>query len=300
MIKVRDVTKYFGSVKALDGLNLSIGENEIYGFVGDLGSGKTTAMKILCGLLLPTEGSCKIEGIDVSRYPQKIKPMVGYVPDFMGVYENLKIREYMNFFALSHGLSGTGKEEKIYEVLENLGLTEYADCFVEDLTRNMKKRLCIARALVHEPKILLLDEPFSGLSMSHRMEFGEFLKQLNSLGYTIVITAYTLSEVSGLCSSVAAFEEGKAVMSGSVLEIEKRIHESNPIIMKMETGQEAAIRILKEDEKVSNLIISEDNEIIIRFDGNSKEEGELLKKVILGGGLVTSFSRKVYDMSSML
>lgn len=300
MIEFENITKFYGSHKALDSLNFSIEENEIFGLVGGVGSGKTTAMKILSGLLPPTSGSCRIHGLETTEKSHLIKPMIGYVPDFIGVYENLKIHEYMSFFAAAYGLTGNKKEEKSLEILEILGLENSLEKFVEELSLTKKKKLCIARALIHDPQILLLDEPFLGLTLHKRAELIEILKQLNSLGITIVITTHSLREARNLCSGVAVFEEGRLVVSGCMSEIEKRIQEGNPIVMKVKERQELAIQILKEDERVKNLIISEEDEMIVQFTGKPAEEAELLRKIVMAGVLVSSFSRKGYEMESML
>lgn len=300
MIRFENITKNYGVVPVLKGLNLNVEENEIFGFIGATGTGKTTAMKILCGILSPTSGTCKVEGVDVTKHPKKIKPLIGYIPDFLGTYENLKVREFMSFFFSAYGLNGSWKEEKCHGILEMLGLCDVKEQFVEKLSRNQKKKLAIARALINEPKILLLDEPFSGVSEQDRGEFTEIVRQLNSFGVTIVMTVHTLREASGLCTSGATFEEGKVVMTGSIAELNKKLLNNNPLIMKIKEGQEVAIRILKEEERVKNLVISENEEILINFEGNQSEAGELLKKVVLGGGLVTSFARKGSGMESLI
>lgn len=300
MITFNNITKSYGTVKALDGLSLTIEENEIFGFVGATGFGKTTALKIICGILSPTEGVCTVDGLNVSEKTRLVKEITGYVPATFGVFENLKVHEFLNFFASSQGLSGKRKEERCSEILEILGLSEWNNKFVEDLSRNKKKKLGIARAIIHRPKILLFDEPFSDLTMQSKGEVIEILRQLNSLGITIVITSHTLREVSSLCSRVAALEGGRAVITGSLSDIEKRIQENNPIVMRVKNGQEKVIKILKEDERVKNLIISEDEEVIVHFEGGEAEEGELLKRAIFEGALITSFTRKGCDIESML
>lgn len=292
MIEFNNITKKFGNQIALSGLTIRIEENSIFGFIGPTGSGKTTAMKILCGLLTANTGSLMVDEVDVIKHPQKIRALIGYVPDMMGIYENLKVKEYMNFYACTYNIESNRREGKVNEIIEMLGLSAYADEFIEDLSRNKKKKLSIGRALINDPRILLLDEPFSGLSMKMKEEFIEVLKQLNSLGMTIIITAHTLKEVAGLCGSVAAFEEGRAVIAGSISEIEKKLQYNNPIMINVKRGQDLAIKVLKEEESVNNIIILEDNEILVYFDGTLDEEGELLKKIILEGAFVTSFSRK--------
>lgn len=299
MIEFNNIEKKFGGIAALRGISFKIEENDIFGFVGPAASGKTTAIKILCGLMPPTSGTLTVEGIDILKQPNKIKSILGYIPDFEGDYDNLKVIEYMNFFSSAYGIHGNRREGLCHEILEMLELCDSSDKYIEELSRNQRKRLCIARALVNDPKILIVDEPFSGLSLKNREKIAELLRQLNSLGITIIITAHTLQEAAALCGSIAAFEEGKVKMVGSILEIEKKMQSKNPIVMKVIKGQDIAIKVLKEDENVKNLIISENDEILIHFDGSSDEEGRLLLKVVLEGALVTSFSRKSRDMESI-
>lgn len=299
MIEFVNVTKKFGHTLALADVNLTIEENDIFGFVGTVGSGKTTAMKIICGLLPTTGGDCLVNGINVKKKPKLIKSKIGYVPDSIGVYENLKVHEYMNFFASAHGIEGTKKEEKCQEIFEMLGLYDCSEKFVEELSAGKKKRLCIARALIHDPKILLLDNPFSGLGKKTRMELEEIIKQLNSLGTTIIIATNSLQEAASLCGSIAAFEEGRVVLSSCVHDLDKKMQSSNPIIIKLTSAWDKAIEILKKDANVRNIIISEDEEIYVSFEGNKDEEAELLKRIVVGGVGVVSFTRKGRDIESM-
>lgn len=299
MIEFVNVTKKFGNTLALADVNLTIEENDIFGFVGTVGSGKTTAMKIICGLLPTTGGDCLISGINVKKKPKLIKSKIGYVPDSIGVYENLKVHEYMNFFASAHGIEGTKKAEKCQEIIEMLGLYDCSEKFVEELSSGKKKRLCIARALIHDPKILLLDNPFSGLGKKTRMELEEIIKQLNSLGTTIIIATNSLQEAASLCGSIAVFEEGRVVLSSCVHDLDKKMQSSNPIIIKLTSGRDKAIEILKKDENVRNIIISEDEEIYVSFEGNKDEEAELLKRIVVRGVGVVSFTRKGRDIESM-
>lgn len=299
MIEFKNIEKKFGGITALRGISFKIEENDIFGFVGPAGSGKSTAIKILCGLISPTCGTLTVEGMDILKKPNKIKSILGYIPDIEGDYDNLKVIEYMNFFSSAYGIQGGKRDGKCCEILGMLELCDSSEKYIEELSRNQRKRLCIARALINDPKLLIIDEPFSGLSLKNREKFSELLRQLNSLGITIVITAHTIQEAASLCGSIAAFEEGKVMMVGSILEIEKKMQSKNPIVMRVVKGQDIAIKVLKEDKNVKNLIISENEEILIHFDGGSDEEGKLLERVVLEGALVTSFSRKSRGIESV-
>lgn len=299
MIEIENLAKSFGKTKAVDGLSLKIEDGELYGFVGPNGAGKTTTMKIISGLLQADSGSVTINGIDAVKNVKKIRSMIGYVPDFFGVYDNLKVLEYIEFFASAYNIVGRGAERKCYRLLNELGLSDKLEFFVDDLSRGQKQVLCLARALIHEPEILILDEPTSGMDPKSRIEIRNLLKRLNGEGKTIVISSHILHEISELVTGLAVIEEGRVVMSGSIEGIERKMHIENPIIIKVEDGADIAAGILKEEESVVNLTITEDDEFYVSYNGSEEEEGYLLKKLIEAGVLISSFSRRGHDLESV-
>ena len=299
MIEIENLAKSFGKTKAVDGLSLKIEDGELYGFVGPNGAGKTTTMKIISGLLQADLGSVTINGIDAVKNVKKIRSMIGYVPDFFGVYDNLKVFEYIEFFASAYNIVGRGAERKCYRLLNELGLSDKLEFFVDDLSRGQKQVLCLARALIHEPEILILDEPTSGMDPKSRIEIRNLLKRLNGEGKTIVISSHILHEISELVTGLAVIEEGRVVMSGSIEGIERKMHIENPIIIKVEDGADIAAGILKEEESVVNLTITEDDEFYVSYNGSEEEEGYLLKKLIEAGVLISSFSRRGHDLESV-
>lgn len=299
MIEIENLAKSFGKTKAVDGLSLKIEDGGLYGFVGPNGAGKTTTMKIISGLLQADLGSVTINGIDAVKNVKKIRSMIGYVPDFFGVYDNLKVLEYIEFFASAYNIVGRGAERKCYRLLNELGLSDKLEFFVDDLSRGQKQVLCLARALIHEPEILILDEPTSGMDPKSRIEIRNLLKRLNGEGKTIVISSHILHEISELVTGLAVIEEGRVVMSGSIDGIERKMHIENPIIIKVEDGANIAAGILKEEESVVNLTITEDDEFYVSYNGSEEEEGYLLKKLIEAGVLISSFSRRGHDLESV-
>lgn len=299
MIEIENLAKSFGKTKAVDGLSLKIEDGGLYGFVGPNGAGKTTTMKIISGLLQADLGSVTINGIDAVKNVKKIRSMIGYVPDFFGVYDNLKVIEYIEFFASAYNIVGRGAERKCYRLLNELGLSDKLEFFVDDLSRGQKQVLCLARALIHEPEILILDEPTSGMDPKSRIEIRNLLKRLNGEGKTIVISSHILHEISELVTGLAVIEEGRVVMSGSIEGIERKMHIENPIIIKVEDGADIAAGILKEEESVVNLTITEDDEFYVSYNGSEEEEGYLLKKLIEAGVLISSFSRRGHDLESV-
>lgn len=299
MIEIENLAKSFGKTKAVDGLSLKIEDGGLYGFVGPNGAGKTTTMKIISGLLQADLGSVTINGIDAVKNVKKIRSMIGYVPDFFGVYDNLKVIEYIEFFASAYNIVGRGAERKCYRLLNELGLSDKLEFFVDDLSRGQKQVLCLVRALIHEPEILILDEPTSGMDPKSRIEIRNLLKRLNGEGKTIVISSHILHEISELVTGLAVIEEGRVVMSGSIEGIERKMHIENPIIIKVEDGANIAAGILKEEESVVNLTITEDDEFYVSYNGSEEEEGYLLKKLIEAGVLISSFSRRGHDLESV-
>ena len=299
MIEIENLAKSFGKTKAVDGLSLKIEDGGLYGFVGPNGAGKTTTMKIISGLLQADLGSVTINGIDAVKNVKKIRSMIGYVPDFFGLYDNLKVIEYIEFFASAYNIVGRGAERKCYRLLNELGLSDKLEFFVDDLSRGQKQVLCLARALIHEPEILILDEPTSGMDPKSRIEIRNLLKRLNGEGKTIVISSHILHEISELVTGLAVIEEGRVVMSGSIEGIERKMHIENPIIIKVEDGANIAAGILKEEESVVNLTITEDDEFYVSYNGSEEEEGYLLKKLIEAGVLISSFSRRGHDLESV-
>ena len=216
MLKIEGLKKMYGRATALDGLSMHVREGALYGFVGPNGAGKTTTIKILTGLLLPDGGSVTIDGADVVKDRGKVTESIGYVPDFFGVYDNLKVSEYMELFAACYGLYGLNARRRTETLLDQVGLGEKEDYYVDGLSRGMKQRLCLARALIHNPPILIMDEPTSGLDPRTRYEFKEILKDLREQEKTVVISSHILSELSEICSDIGIVEEGKMVLEGAM------------------------------------------------------------------------------------
>lgn len=219
MVDIEELTKRHGKFVALDHMNLHIDKGEIFGFVGPNGAGKTTTMRIMCGLLKATSGKVTIDGVDALGRPADVKRKIGYVPDFFGVYDNLKVMEYMDFYGSMYGMSKREVEKVADKYLELVALQDKKDEFVDSLSRGMKQRLCVARALIHDPELLVLDEPSSGLDPRSRHDMKNILRDLKEMGKTIVISSHILPELSEMCTSIGVIDHGKIVASGSVDEI---------------------------------------------------------------------------------
>lgn len=298
MLKIENLQKTYGNYHALDGLTMEIPGGALYGFVGPNGAGKTTTIKIITGLLLPDSGSVRIGDVDALRFPRQLKNMIGYVPDHFGVYDNLKVSEYMEFFASCYGLEGLKSRKRCHALLEQVGLEDKLDFFVDGLSRGMKQRLCLARALIHDPSVLIMDEPTAGLDPRTRLEFRSILMELHEIGKTVLISSHLLEDLSELCTHIGIIDSGKMTISGSLSEIIEQVQTSKPISIKVHDNMELAMRVLKEHPLVRTITIK-DREIMVGFTGAEKQEQELLKEMILAGVPVSGFMREPGNLETI-
>lgn len=298
MVRIEGLTKRYGDFKALDGLNLRIDPGELFGFVGPNGAGKTTTMRIISGLLKADSGSVQVAGVDARREPGKLKAKIGYMPDFFGVYDNLKALEYMEFFASIYGIEGREAKNLCMELMELVNLSDKADSYVDGLSRGMKQRLCLARSLVHNPELLILDEPASGLDPRARFEMKGILKNLSEMGKTIIVSSHILPELAEMCTSIGIIEHGQMVVTGTVDSIMDSMNRSNPLVIRIVDRMEDAVRILKEHPKVENLTLTE-RDIYVGFNGEEAEEAGLLSELVSRRILVSSFAREKGNLESV-
>ena len=223
MIELQNVTKNYGELKAVDSISLNIQKGEIFGFIGPNGAGKTTTIKMLATLLVPSSGSILVAGINPEEEPREVRKLIGYMPDFFGVYPDLAVWEYLDFFGAAYHIPESRRSSMIDDVLELTDLTGKKFDLVETLSRGMKQRLCLAKTLLHDPAILLLDEPASGLDPRARIEIREIIKELRKMNKTVLISSHILPELSDFCTSIGIIEKGKLIAAGSLTEIEKRL-----------------------------------------------------------------------------
>ena len=291
MIEIKKLYKHYGDFVALNNLDLSIGKGELFGFVGPNGAGKTTTMRILSGLLKADGGEVYIGEVNALEDNQALKKKIGYMPDFFGVYDNLKAIEYMEFYASIYGITGKKARKLCMELMELVNLSDKAEFYVDSLSRGMKQRLCLARSLVHNPDLLILDEPASGLDPRARFEMKGILKNLNDMGKTIIISSHILSELAEMCTTIGIIEKGCMVTKGTVDEIMSRLVASNPIKIQIIENKEEAVKIFKEEPLVKNISIDGDY-ISLGFTGEQDDEAELLAKLIRNNIKVVSFVRE--------
>jgi ABC-2 type transport system ATP-binding protein len=259
MIETINLCKEYGELVALNNLNLAIQEGDCFGFIGPNGAGKTTTIKILATLLKPTRGQAIIDGRTVGFENRLIRPVIGYVPDFMGAYEDMVVTEYLEFFAAAYNIHGPQRKRVVQDVLELTDLGYKANAEVNSLSRGMQQRLSVARVLLHDPKVLLMDEPASGLDPRARIEMRELLKELKRMGKTIVISSHILHELAELCNVVGIIERGVLLFSGTVREIMQRARMEHMIHVAVAERTEEAAKLLHQMPGVKRVGIEEED-----------------------------------------
>jgi len=259
MIETINLTKKYGELVALNNLNLTIKQTTCFGFIGPNGAGKTTTIKILATLLKPTWGEARIDGKVIGYQNHLIRPVIGYVFDFMGAYDDMVVSEYLEFFAACYDIHGKQREQVVRDVLDLTDLNYKANSEVNGLSRGMSQRLSIARVLLHDPKVLLLDEPASGLDPRARIEIRELLKELRRMGKTIIISSHILHELAELCNTVGIIEQGELIFSGSVDEIMRRASMGLVVHINVEDRMEDAAQLLAKVNGIKKVDINEYN-----------------------------------------
>ncbi len=290
MIKVEHIQKRYRNVDALRDLNMQIPYGSIYGLIGPNGAGKTTLLRILGALIPPTKGEVWFDDEEVSKAPSLIQRKVGYMPDFFGVYPDLTSVEYLEFYAGIHGVPRAKRTRVVNDLLELVDLTTKREALVETLSRGMKQRLCLARALVHDPEVLLLDEPASGLDPRARVELRELLRTLQGMGKTIVISSHILLEMAEMCSEVAIIQGGNLVVSGSMDEVSQRLGKGRQLEIRVLDRIEDAVQMLKETPDISNVSHEEGDLIQAHFEGDDRALHKILAKLITQDIPVVSFA----------
>ena len=274
------LTKRYGALTALDALDLSLESGDVFGFIGPNGAGKSTTMKILAGLLDPTAGAAQILGRDVMSNGDFVRRNVGYMPDFFGVYEDLKVTEYLEFFASAYGLARRERKRVVGDVLELTDLKYKADAYVDSLSRGMQQRLGLARVLVHDPPVLLLDEPASGLDPRARIEIRELLKELQRLGKTILVSSHILSELGEFCNKLGIIERGKLIISGTVSELFARAQAHPVIAIGVDAAfSDAAHAALRSDPRV-DAIDRRNGELLVTLHDATLHHHFLIERLV--------------------
>jgi ABC-2 type transport system ATP-binding protein len=290
VIAVDNLTKVYGKRTALDHVSFEVPDREIFGFVGPNGAGKTTTLRILAALLEPTEGKAFIDGADVSKQRDHVHSRLGYMPDFFGVYDQLTVSEYLDFYAACYRQPKPRRKKIVDDLLELVGLSDRRDQAVDTLSRGLKQRVCLARALVHDPAVLLLDEPASGLDPRARVEMREILKELQRMGKTIVISSHILPELTELCTMIGIIDHGRMRATGPVHEVIQQLTSGRRLRITVLGEKEEALAILEPLPAIRH-VEAVNGAIEAQFEGDEATAASILQAMIGAGIKVSGFSQ---------
>jgi ABC-2 type transport system ATP-binding protein len=307
MIETVNLTKRYGDLVALNNLNLTLNEGDCFGFIGPNGAGKTTTIKILSTLLKPSSGQAQVAGLTVGYQNRQIRPLIGYVPDFMGAYEDMVVQEYLEFFAAAYNINGPQRKKVVQDVLELTDLGYKATAEVNSLSRGMQQRLSIARVLLHDPKVLLMDEPASGLDPRARIEIRELLKELKRMGKTILISSHILHELAELCNVVGIIERGTLLYAGTVADILQKARVGHVVHVAVIDRHEEAAALLRKMPGVQRVAVAESDGagrngapmIHVSFeDGAGRNFADIPSVLVNGGFRVSKFTEEAVNLET--
>ena len=291
MIELMNFTKRYGDLLAVDDLNLKIEAGEMFGFIGPNGAGKSTTIRFLATLLKATSGDATVNGHRVSKDPLAVRRAVGYMPDAFGVYDGMKVWEFLDFFAVAYQISRSRRKQVIGDVLELLDLTGKRNDYVNSLSRGMKQRLCLAKTLVHDPPVLILDEPASGLDPRARVEVKALLKELRRMGKTILISSHILTELADCCTSIGIIERGKLLMHGPISEVYRRIRRNRIVTIKFVDKMEEGVSLIRSMPETREVQV-EDHTVTVELAAEDEQVAALLEKLVTNGVRMHSFAEK--------
>ena len=291
MIELINFGKMYGDFTAVENLNLKIEAGEMFGFIGPNGAGKSTTIRFLATLLRATYGEGIVNGCSVTRDPLQVRHNVGYMPDAFGVYDGMKVWEFLDFFAVAYQIPRSRRKAVIGDVLELLDLTHKRDDFVNGLSRGMKQRLCLAKTLVHDPPVLILDEPASGLDPRARLEVKALLKELRRMGKTILISSHILTELADCCTSIGIIERGQLLLHGPIDDVYRRIRGNRQIHVKFIDKMDVGLSVIRSSPHARNVEV-EDRSCIIEMTGEDTDVDRLLRQILKQGVRIRSFGEK--------
>ncbi|MFM7072304.1 MAG: ATP-binding cassette domain-containing protein [Planctomycetota bacterium] len=291
MIELIDFGKDYGDFRAVDRLNLKIGAGELFGFIGPNGAGKSTTIRFLATLLKPSRGEGMVNGYSVNREPMMVRQSVGYMPDNFGVYDGMKVWEFLDFFAVAYRIGRTKRRQVIKDVLELLDLGHKRDDYVNGLSRGMKQRLCLAKTLVHDPPVLILDEPTSGLDPRARIEVKALLKELRRMGKTVLISSHILSELADTCTTIGIIERGQLLMHGPIQEVYRRIRGNRLVEVKFVSGQDVGLSVIRSNPATRSVTVDEGS-VTVELDTDDIGVAQLLRLMLSQGVEIRSYADK--------
>ncbi|MCX7016003.1 MAG: ABC transporter ATP-binding protein [Candidatus Sumerlaeota bacterium] len=298
MIEIKALTKQFKTLTAVDHLTVTVNEGDIFGFIGPNGAGKTTTIKMLATLLKPTEGYAEIAGYNILTQVDDVKRVIGYMPDFFGVYDDMKVWEYLDFFAAAYKIERARRKQIIDDVLELTDLSVKKEDYVEALSRGMKQRLCLAKTLVHDPKVLLLDEPASGLDPRARIELRELLKELRRMGKTILISSHILTELSDFCNTIGIIEQGRLRTSGEIETIKKELSLKRLVEVEVKSDPDRAHDALQERPEVHSIAM-DGNRLLVEVALDCEDTSFIFETLVAKGCKVVGVQEKEMNLEDI-
>ncbi|MCH8275119.1 MAG: ABC transporter ATP-binding protein [Armatimonadetes bacterium] len=299
MLEVQNLHKTFGDLTAVNNLSFSLKPGDVFGFIGPNGAGKTTTIRMLATLLEPTAGNARLNGVDILSDPMEVRRRIGYMPDFFGLYDDTKVWEYLDFFAAAYQIGKKQRPEIIDSVLELTDLTTKRESFVQTLSRGMQQRLCLARCLVHDPTLLLLDEPASGLDPRARAELKELIAELGRMNKIVIVSSHILPELADFCNTIGIIERGALLAFGPVKDIMKQVQPTRVIRIRVLDGVARALELLQAAEHVKSAEPGEDNVIRVQFTGEVEHQADLLEKMVRDGVRVVDFREEEIDLEDV-
>lgn len=303
IIETKDLVKRYGKLTAVDHLTLQVPRGAIYGFVGPNGAGKTSTMRILTTLMLPTSGQAFVAGHEVTKDPRAVRRVIGYMPDFFGVYDDMKVWEYLDFFAACYDIPESERPQMITDLLELVDLSTRREDMVDKLSRGMKQRLCLARTLAHDPQVLILDEPASGLDPRARIEIRELLVELSKMGKTIFFSSHILADVAEICTHIGIVEAGQMVMQGSLNEVQRKLMPHREAIVTLLDKADEAKSVLLGIDGVINVEPLPDEaskkRLRVSFNGDDAILSAMMTAITSKGIPMVNFNEESHDLETV-
>lgn len=299
MINTQNLSKDYGAGRGIKNLTMEVPEKSIFGFIGPNGSGKTTTIKCLCGLIIPSSGRGWIDDLEVlPKNIQQIKAKIGYLPDEFGVYEQMSVWEYLDFFGAAYKIRPTQRKQRIYEVLELTDSSHMIDYQVSSLSRGMHQKIGIAKTMLHDPKVLILDEPANGLDPHARIEMRKTILRLKEIGKTIMLSSHILPELGAICDRVAIIEKAELLIQGTVKEITRSLQEKIQLLIEVDSDLDTAVKACKDFDNVEDALVSA-NEIRVDYRGNRTQIADLNSHLVNAGVRVQSISEMEVDLENV-
>ena len=297
MIKTENLTKKYGDFFAINSIDLDLKEGDLFGFIGPNGAGKTTTMRIIATLLEPSWGEAYVCGHSIYNAPKEIRRLVGYMPDFFGVYDDMKVIEYLEFFAAAYRISGSKRRERCDEMLEIVDLEFKRDAFANTLSRGQTQRLGLARVLLHDPQVLLLDEPLSGLDPRARIEMRNLMRRLGTMGKTIVVSSHILPELADVCNKLGIIDKGELKVSSEVTEVMKQVRENTVLFVDVIDDVEGAASLIRSNSLVDS-VTQGDGHLVVTLKGRIEDYSAIANDLVGGGFGITRFQEEEVSLES--